>query len=312
MRRIDLLITQSRRATENVEFNDASGLGDEEFLQYSNDAQDRLQSQIYTIFPDIFLAEKEITATQGVEAFPIPDDAFLGSRIRLIEYTHTGLTKDYYSLKKGELFERISDIRSNPSFYIRRGNEFLIEPTSDTTSAKLRITYQKRLPRLDVRRGTVKSAVLDTGTNKITSLTLDTSVLLDDTALLEEDEITIIDKFGFCQMRRIQILAISTSTGVVTVDPDFTFETGETISAGNFSVRGPESTTHSQLPNIAERYIIAYMNWKILKRDSSNDSIEQTQELQVIEQDIINSFKQPDGDVANITILDDQFLLTDD
>lgn len=310
MKRFDLLINQTRSATENEEFNATSGIDTEEFIRFGNDAQGLLQSSIQVYFPSLFQAEKTIQAVVNQEAYSVPDDAFLGSRIDLMEYSTSGNGRDYYVVFKGDQRERLPSISGTPSFYIRRSTEFLLEPKPQQAGT-IRVTYQKSLPDLDIRRAVVNAAVLDTSTNTITSLTLDTTQTIDDTAILEQDYITIVDKDGVIKMRRIPVTAVSTTSGIVTVDPSFVFQDGETIPAGSYVCRGKESTTHSQLPDICERYLVGHMDWKILKRDSSDNAAEQGQELQAMLQDILASFREPDGDVNLVPILDGQFLTTD-
>jgi len=306
MRRIDLLITQARRSSNNESFNATAGISDEEFIQYVNDAQDRLQSLIGVRFPDLFQTEKTISSVLNQESYTVPDDAFLGSRIDLVEFSRTSQSEDYYFLKKSLLKERIPGLTGSPEFYIRRSNAFLVYPAPDTSGGSFRVTYQKTLPRLDKRRGTVSAVTLTT--NEISSLTLDTTVEIDDEELLNEEQVTIVDKYGVVKMRRIPITAINTTTGAVTVESGFEFESGETIEAGDYMLRGPESTTHSQLPNTCERYLIEYMNWRVSNRDSSNDAIEQSQILANLEADIVASIQEPDGDVLGVPIINAEFL----
>lgn len=301
MRRLDLLIDQARRNTENVEFNATSGISDEEFLQYVNDAQDRLQSLIGTRFPDLFQTEKEIASIQNRDYYSVPDDCFLGSRIDLVEYSKTGQADDYYFLNKGLLKEKLPGVYGSPEFYIRRSSRFLTYPIPDTSSGLFRVTYQKSLPRLDIRRATVSAATLATDT--ITTLTLDTTVNLDNTTILAQELATVVNKYGVVKMRRIPITAINTGTGEVTIEAGFTFQQDEYIDAGDYILSGPESTTHSQLPDTCERYLIEYMCWRVLTRDASNASPENSQILIQLESDIIASISEPDGDVIEVPII---------
>jgi hypothetical protein len=54
------------------------------------------------------------------------------------------------------------------------------------------------------------------------------------------------------------------------------------------------------LPSFAERYLLSFVEWKILKRDSSIDSTEALQELSALEGEIINSYKHINEDVSSI------------
>ena len=311
MRRVDYLIEQVRRETENEDVTATTGISDEEFIQYLNDGQDRIQALIQVQFPDVFQDDSTVDAIRAQEKYDIPKDAFLGVRIDNIEYSNTGQVDDFYNLKKASKKERKSGITSSPVVYIRQHNKIILQPAAQN-SGKIRFTYQKRLPRLDIRRGTVLTASLNGVNNTITTLTLDPATNLDATALEEDNFITIVDRNGIEKMRRIEIDNVDSSTGVVTVTNGFTYEDLESIEPGDFALRGFESTTHSQLADNAERYLRAYCAWKIHRRDSSSDSQEQSGELTALETDIVKSYAEPDGGVDRITILDDSFLVPDD
>lgn len=310
MRLNQLLIDQSRRATENEENSDLAGVGDEEFLQYLNDGQDGLQSMIAQVHADVFLVETILDVTSGVESYDIPTDALLGNRVSLVEYSDTGQTRDYYPLRQGRLSERISGLSSTPSFYIRRSGKILLQPLPQSSSAKLRVTYAQKLPRLDLRRATVGAVTLDSGTSTITSLTLDTAQAIDRDGILIEDRITIVGSDGTIKMKNIPITDINASSGVVTLG-SFTYESGEMIAVGDYVCRGPRSTTHSSLPDLCERYLIEYMNWNVMNRDSSQDALQSEKKLLAIGQDIIEFYKEPDNDIDFVPILDSTFLDTE-
>jgi hypothetical protein len=306
MRRLDLLITQARRDTENVEFTDTTGIPDEDFIQYFNDAQFRIQSLILNKNAKVFNKEKEITTVANQESYDIPYDCFMGNRLESVEFSATGNVNNYYPLKQGHLHERVAGLSGVPSFYIRLDGKIMLQPRPDSSSNKIRLIYQKKLPRLDMRRGKV-SAVTLSGSS-ISSLTLDTSELLDRDALLEEGFCSIVDKNGNLKMTRIPVEDVSESTGAVTVEAGFTFDSDETIAVGDYIVRGNLSSTHSFLNEICERYLYSYVSWKILKRDSNTDSSEAQVELSSLEQDILESYAEPDNDVDYIPILDPQYL----
>ena len=141
---------------------------------------------------------------------------------------------------------------------------------------------------------------------------LDTTVLLDNVALLEEGFITIVDKNGAVKMRSIPISAINTVSGAVTVEPGFTFQDGETISAGDFACRGTFSTTNSQLPEVCEKYLLEYCNMRILIRDSQTDSGDVAGLLAKVQETLRVAFAEPSSDPDRIPLLDVQFLGVED
>lgn len=305
MRTVESLIQASRRATGNTDFSETAGIGDEEFLQALNDAQEEIHALINVMFPTILMSTKLQAIQAGVDAYAIPVDCYMGTRLDFLEYSPSGLTSDYYPIRKGSVKERINGQSGNPAFYIRQGASVIIQPPPQQGGI-VRMTYQKAVPVLDKRRATVASVVLSG--SSITSLTLDTAVDLDAVALEEQNYITIIDKNGAVKMRYIPIDNVDSGTGVVTVSAGFTFEAGETISAGDFAVRGKYSSTHSQLPDICEKYLLEYCNMRIFMRDSSTDQAELGALMQKIENTLKQAFAEPDNDPDRIPIIDPSYL----
>lgn len=313
MRKLELLIADSRRETENTTFTASTGIQDEEFIRYANDAQVQMQAAISNVSPSMFQSEKTIQCVANQEAYNIPSNAFLGNRLDLVEFSQSGNVNDYYELKQGQLPERIAGTgSSSSSFYIRRSGKILLQPKPQSSGSKLRVTFQKRLPVMDLQRGIVSSVVLDTVARTITSLTLDTTQTIDKQKLEEQGFISVVTKYGAQQMRNIPVASVDDSTGVVTVEAGFVYDEDETISVGDYLVSGGDASTHSELPDICERYLISYMNWKIFKRDSSNDSVEAQQEVLGLQQNIVDSFTIPDTDIDYVTVVDDQFIINDD
>jgi len=304
MRSLDQLITASRRATGNTDFTSTAGVQDEEFIQALNDAQEEIHSIINVLFPTILMAEKYVDVTISQETYSIPSDCYMGTRIDNISYSPSGLDQDYYIIRKGSLKERIDGINGNPSFYLRQGSNLIIQPPPQN-GGKLRIVYQKAIPYLDIRRGTVQAVTL--GTNTITSLTLDPAGL-DASALLEQNYITIVDKYGAVKMKDIPVDAIDTATGVVTVSPGFTFQSGETIVVGQYALRGKNSSTNSLLPDVCEKYLLEYCNMRIFVRDSSTDQAEVAALMAKIEGTLKQAFAEPDNDPDRIPIIDPFYL----
>lgn len=305
MRQLEQLITASRRATNNLDYSATTGVQDEEFIQALNDAQEEIHSIINTMFPTILMKVKEQTVSINIDSYAIPSDCYMGTRIDHIEYSPSGLVQDYYPIRKGSPKERINGQSGNPAYYIRQGTDIILQPAPQQ-GGKLRITYQRVVPVLDIRRATVSSVTLTT--NSITALTLDTTVAFDEAALEEQNFITIVDKNGVIKMQDIPVDGIDGNTGVVTVTPGFTFQSGETIAQGDYALRGKYSTTHSQLPDICEKYLLEYCNMRIFMRDSSTDQAEVGALMQKIEATLRSAFAEPDNDPDRVPIISAEYL----
>jgi hypothetical protein len=305
MRNIEQLIAASRRSTGNTDFSDTAGVQDEEFLQAFNDAQEEIHSLINLTFPAILMAEKVIQLSSNVASYPVPSNCYMGTRIDHVEHSPSGLLQDFYPIRKGAPRERLNGQSGNPAFYIRQGSEIILQPVPQG-GGSIRVTYQKAVPVLEKRRGTVSSVTLSS--NQITDLYLDTTVLLDDTSLVEQNYITIVDKNGQIKMQGIPVDSINSGTGQVIVSAGFTFEAGETIAPGDFALRGKYASTHSELPDLCEKYLLEYANMRIFVRDSSTDQAEVSALMSKIEATLKAAFSEPTNDPDSIPIIDPQYL----
>lgn len=250
MKRIDLLINESRRTTGNQNYTSETGVQDAEFIRALNDAQDKIQSLILNAFPRMFQKRKEIDAVTNQEAYSNPVDLFLDSRIEKIEYSNNGDSRNYYKLDAGETDEQLNTTSGSPSFYIRESKQFLSQPAPQG-GGKFRMTYQRAFPRLDKRRGKVLTVALDGTSRTINSLILDPTLLTSDDAqeINDAEYLCIISKDGTIKMKQVPC-SVDPNTGTVTVDSSFVYEVGETISVDDWVVTGKYATTHSELPDI--------------------------------------------------------------
>ena len=298
MRTVENLITTIRQITEATDITDTNtGIDDEQFIQFLNDAQDSMEASISDVYPDIFMVEKVIPTIINSVEYAIPDDAYLTLRVEKVEYSQNLDPENFFQLRQRRLSERITGVTGDPSFYMRRGSTILVNPIPTEPNGRLRVTYQKKVPRLDKTRGTVKAVTLNNTARTITSLTLDPTVLLDKDTLIAECFMTVVNKLGEVQMRRIEIDDIDENTGSVTVGSSFVFNEGETISVGDKVCAGLECTNRSQMPDSVERYLVSYSKFEIFKKDSSVDSAEAASTLSAIKSEIVSAYSMPDTDI---------------
>lgn len=306
-RYVSYLIDDVRLSTENTDFSDTIGIKDSEFLRFLNDAQYRIQNLIIQQHPSVFLTEYTTSIVANQEAYTLPNKAFMGQKVTQVEYSYesTGVN-NFYPLRPGSLFERVSGTNSfslnRPHKYIRKAGQVLLVPTPQSSNGQLRITYVHKIPKLDLRRGSVASVTLDSATNTITALTLDVSTdSVDNTQMAKFTRLSVVDEEGNVKMSNIKYTAIDPATGVVTIDSSFTYENGETIEAGNYIVAGDYSSTHSELDEMVERYLIAYTTFKILQRDSNITDLQVQQSIIMeMEDEIISSYAEISDDITEI------------
>jgi hypothetical protein len=300
-RYIQNLIDEARRATENEDFSDTIGIKDIEILRYLNDAQFRIHNLIVKEHPDVFIKEKVESVVADQEKYALPMDTFVGNKVRQVEFSATGLDDDYYPLRPASYFQRNKGAEGDPQWYIRNAGNILLLPVPQTSASTLRISYVYKLPKLDLRRGSVAVATLDSGTSKITTLTADVSTDVLDTDVLDNyTRLTIVDEEGNVKMKNIKFTATNATSGAITIDSSFTYESGETIAVGDYIVAGDYTSTHTQLDDMIERYLIAYTSFKLLQRDSSADVAVQQSVLAEMETEIVDAFAEMSQDIVEI------------
>lgn len=289
MRRIELLINQVRRATEN---NDLAGISTLEFEQALNDAQDRLQSIIHTTHPesDFFAAVGFINLLPNQDSYSLEnlyDDNGVLFKSRMLAFNSVMLVERtegnaYFPLKFISPKERRTGYG-----YILRNKDIIFAPDSSGSFPKgVRITYAKKIRDLGIRRGVITN---------LSPLTVTT--LGDATDFNDADLLTIVDASGASKVDDVAMEGWNPGTGVITTSTDIS-----AAALGDFVLYGGHATTHCELPDICERYLIAYGEMKILLRDSSVDHRAQAQMVDEMEKDILQLFADNTGDVVHVPI----------
>lgn len=314
MRRIELLIDEVKRSVESQLDSSSGGISDLEILHYLNSAQDRLYGRIVKETPKLFLTESNIDVVSGTESYSLPSDTFLGAGLISVDYKYGSGSGDYAPLPNKTLFDRNTATTGTtvPWYYIRKNSSILLNPKpQESVTNGLRILYQKKLRYLDVRRGVVASASYTSTTLNSITLDLTPSLGKDDgtvTAasdiLNKVDYICVVDKDGTSILDSIPVDSYNSSTGVITVtNVPFTTTVVEASLQNNYVVAGTHSSTHSELAETAERYLVAYATFKILRRQGSREEAEfQRQELSAVENDIIDSYAGPDQDIERLPL----------
>ena len=306
MRRTDELITQVRKHSFNEGNTATTGIQDENILQYLNDAQDRLQNLAASQGAYFDEVETEIDIVAKQRAYSIPGDALLDNRVTLVEYRSGSDTEDYYPLNRVEMRE-LSPVEVNyPCDYAIRSGQILLSPVPNTGTGAIRVSYTRRLDNLDVRRATISSHT-DSGT-QITALTLDTSD--DDVEALDANTtLCVNDRDGNVTMYNLRYDSYDDTTGVVTITgAAFTYATGESITNGDYVTVGAYSTTHSDLKDTMERYLIKYAVRELVAiEDSSQDAVQLDQMLGAMEQEILDAMTPISNDLQQVPIINEFF-----
>jgi hypothetical protein len=172
VRRLDLLIDLARERAKNSDFSVDSttgivtaGIGDDQFVEWANDAQDHLQAMILASYPNEFVTTTSITCTSGTAEYTIPDRVFINNKIISVQFSQSGQTTDFQNLPQLTYRDRRSH-SGTPYGYIRRGNKLLLVDIPNSSSSVIRVAYYREVDDLDIRRAKVS------GTPSGTTMTL--------------------------------------------------------------------------------------------------------------------------------------------
>ena len=244
MRRVERLLTQIRRPTDNESVTaDTQGVQDEELLEALNDAQAYLQQELETINSEPFERESFLDTVSGQEAYDLPDRIYLGQNVVLVECLTGSGSQTYYPLRKIELHERRTvPTGGMPSYYVTRNKQILLNPfpTVSITDG-IRLNAVQQLPRLDKRRAQITAVTVSSG--EVTDITVDATDYADyfqgatefsASRILVDDHFSIVDADGNIKARNIPITAIA-EVDVADVDT-ITFPTKSACAAGDYVV----------------------------------------------------------------------------
>jgi hypothetical protein len=287
MRRLEYLITQVRNSTDN---KDTNGISNSEIVGYFNDAQRYITSIIFKSNPyaDLFKAQIEYDIETDGE-YELPSDCFSTNALSMVEgrFAETDNNRGYSRIKP------ISESEFSYIFgYITRDNKVLISGQNSIGNLqKLRVTYFKQLPTLDVRQA------------KVNAITPGVSIALS-TAPTElyamDDHCSAVDSKGDQIVSNIYFTNTSGST-LLTANT-----TG--VTTNHYITAGKNSSNKSLLPDVCESYLLDYVKQRIYTRNNYDDANKQMFFTEQQKQDIVSIFSKNKKDDDTIPITDVGFL----
>lgn len=291
-----------RENTDNTPFSvDAStgaileGISTNLILSFLNDGLQFLQSRIITVYPNAFVSENIQDSVANQEAYTVDDNLFLNNKIVSVEFSANGSLDKYYLLPPAGFLER-NTASGDPVHHIRRNKELLLNPIVEHSNGKLRVNYYRAIDKLNIRRGQITSKTS-------TTILLDSDTWLDNFALGDAQHICIVGSLGEVQDYNVVVSSYNSSTRTITI-PSQTL-TGDT---GDYVVTGKYSSTHlnESMPDRAWDYLRLYTSYRIFKKDSSMDFINERSDVKEVLQDIYDAYSETSGDVEGVPTLDSE------
>lgn len=309
-RRADHLIRTARARSGNTDFSENSGVPQRAFVQFLNDAQERIYNKILQSHCSLFQKQAFLSTQQNVAAVDLPtDDIYLDHNIVSVLFAYNGNPINYAPLQLRSVRQEIS-VMGYPNSYFLLGNQIVLSPIpSNTVSNALKITYQKVIPELDIRRAQISSA-------STTTLVID----INDSIFITEsqddieggwvDYACVVDAVGTQVATGITMTpAFSAGSSTATITCSMSSSQASAIntavaSGSCYLVFGKNATTHCQLPRVCERYLTEYSVLRAQMRDSNVEAKDTSPLLQAIEQEILDAVEDLEEDISAIPILD--------
>lgn len=277
MKRVEQIIDMARKLSRNQRYDSNSGVQQDVFVQYLNNAQDALIKEISNLKCKFFKKQIVVDIVPNQEKYDYPDD-IMSQMIDTIQWTDTISGTYWQTLYKSYTKEKITLQPGYPFAYVPYHDGYYLNPPIQR--GKLWISYERTVKKAQKRAGKIASLTL-VG-DVLSALTLDTTDSFYDANEINNDfYLCVVDKYGALKASNIQYNSIS--AGVFSLSP-FTLATGETLAVGDYILVGKNTCNVPDFPDICESFLIKYMVYDAKYSDASQWSAE-------AKQDMADSFK---------------------
>ena len=312
MKRVEFLVNSVREVSRNLANPDGtSSVLDNTILGYLNEGQLRIQNLISSLknVQKPFTTSIDIYSVASQGSYELPTRMSMSKQVQQVMYSSSGNESDFVLLRKLSMANIDLSESNFPFGYIVSNGSLTLIPTPSTSNATIRVFYERQVDDLDLRRGGILSVVGLTSTtfSAVTLSSLADSFETtgvprwDQSSTYGVDYISVVTADGVKEANAIRVGTYSISTGVLTPASGWVFETtGDTITAGDYAVFGKYATTHSQLPDMCEPYLIQYAAMKVLEQQSSDDAVTKAQFVAQLESQILAQVKAQTGEIQPI------------
>lgn len=296
MRRVELLIDVARKLSGNTRYDSQSGLPQDVFVQFLNNAQDSLTMEVQNLKTKYFKKQIVVPVVPNQEKYSWPEDCYM-QHVDTIQWTDSATGTYWQTLFKTSTKEKITIQPGYPFAYVPHEDGFYLNPP--IKSGSLYVTYVRTPKRLQKRAGKINVATIS-GTN-LTALEVDeTEASFDMSEINTQNYLCVVDKFGAVKASNI-LYDSCNSSGVFTLS---SFDLGtETIAVGDYIIIGQDCINIPNWENdIIEGYLIKHMVYEAKYGDSSSWTAQANQDMQMYFQKLSGSFATLSDDVSQIVI----------
>jgi hypothetical protein len=258
MRRLELLINEAKLSTNTTDIGSVSNL----LCQgYMNRIGSYVEDLMFLVNDenDLFVSDYIFQLVPGQDEYPLPTNIYAKSSIDNLAVSFlNGLSNTYLPLKK------VSRKQQGFTFgYFVREDKIVLTPRP-TSPLNMKMAYVRKLPTLGLRGGIVASKTL-------TTITLTPSTYVTAFESLS-DYFCSVDSSGTIKASGLPMsMAITLDISGNVTSAIITTTDTSLVAAGDYIVSGKYATTHSQLPDECEKYLIIALERMIQYRQSSSD-----------------------------------------
>jgi len=295
MRRIEFLINQVRKSTDNT---DKNGVSDAEIIEFFNDGIDAIQAIIHSsnYTPDMFLAKKTYDFDFSSTEYELPEDIYSTNALMNVEvrFGNSNVNEGFRTVK------RITDMEQADFFgYYLRDNKIIFALSEQNTIKafdQFRITYFRQLKRFDKRWAAIGSVTPGTpNTLNITNADVEFAEI--------DDVFSVVDADGVVIQAGLKIVSTAGLPTAITFTGDTTG-----IAANQYIVMGKLSSTHTELPQSVQPYLLDYVRQRLYTRQNYNDANKQMMFSQASQSAITTIFSNKGRDISEPPIVDYDYL----
>lgn len=262
MRRVELLIDTARKLSQNTRYDETSGVTQDIFVQFLNNAQDSLIMEVQNLKTKYFKKQVVVDVVANQEVYSYPDDCYM-QHLDTIQWTDSPTGTYWTTLYKTTTKEKITIQPGYPFAYVPYEDGIHLNPP--IKQGKLYITFVRTPNKLQKRAGKI-SGVTIVGSN-LTALSLDIAeASFDQAEINTQNYLCVVDKFGKIKASNILYDSVS-ALGVFTLS-SFALGTS-TLAVGDYICVGENTVNLPQWVDICEGYLLKHMVYEAKYGDSS-------------------------------------------
>lgn len=159
-RRLDEMAANARQLSYQESYSYTEGWDDNTVGEVFNLGLNQIYDKICEIDNVANIEEFTTDVVAGVQSYHIPQSVKMKIQIMNVRYLYGPQTWQFVTLEQGMIQDRFSYPTNIPTTYCIRNGEILLSPTPNITRPNaLIVNFQKRMRRLDYRRGKVTNII---------------------------------------------------------------------------------------------------------------------------------------------------------